>query len=87
ALLPKLEQQRADLAAALQSADTGMTLTALCAACDTLQAQIDAVFGAGTSALVFGGTCSLGMAQQFFAGVVDAMRCARLAQVHAGECD
>ncbi|MEG1011749.1 MAG: hypothetical protein RR215_03420 [Ruthenibacterium sp.] len=83
ALLPKLEQQRADLAAALQSADTGMTLTALSAACEMLQVQIDEVFGAGTSALVFDGVCSLHLAQQFFAGVAEALRTARAPKLAA----
>ena len=83
ALLPRLEQQRADLATALQSADTAVTLTALSAACDTLRAEIDAVFGAGTSALVFGSACSLAMAQQFFEGVSAALQAARAPKLAA----
>lgn len=83
ALLPRLEQQRADLASALQGADAGVSLTALNAACDTLREEIDAVFGEETSELVFGEVCTLGMAQQFFAGVGEALREARAPKLAA----
>lgn len=83
ALLPRLEQQRADLTAALSDADAAVSLAALNAACETLRGEIDTVFGAGTSALVFGETCSLGMVQQFFAGVGEALRAARAPKLAA----
>lgn len=38
-------------------------------ACEWLHAQIDAVFGAGTSEMAFGGALSLSAIEQFFTGL------------------
>ncbi|MEG1549274.1 MAG: hypothetical protein RR395_02465 [Ruthenibacterium sp.] len=83
ALLPKLEQHRATLAAALrtETENPADALAALDALWCSLRADIDTVFGAGTSALVFGEACSLGLVQQFFEGVAAAMQTARSSKI------
>ena len=87
ALLPKMESRRTALAAALTTkAEPAEALCAMETLWKNLRADIDEVFGAGTSALVFGSINSLALAQQFFEGVAAAMqnvRGAKLAQYTA----
>ncbi|MEG1446734.1 MAG: hypothetical protein RSC58_05650 [Ruthenibacterium sp.] len=83
ALLPKLEAHRETLAAALgaETENPASTLAALDTLWKNLRADIDEVFGIGTSALVFGNACSLGLVQQFFEGVASAMQGARSGKI------
>lgn len=84
ALLQTLEQQRATLAAKLDTNTTPQhVLETLQEACCCLRTEIDTVFGVGTSAFVFGEGCSLTLLQQFFEGVSVALRDARSAKLAA----
>lgn len=49
--------------------------------CNFLREQLDKVFGAGTSATVFGETQSLGMFEQFFAGIAPFIQNSRVSKV------
>lgn len=57
--------------------ETAARLTALRGLCDWLTGQIDALFGAGSSEMLFGGRCSLELFRQFFAGIEPVIRRAR----------
>lgn len=74
-LLPALEAQRAALAALPRDASHAAgTLAALNDACGALRGEIDAVFGAGTSAMVFGESCAPSLLEQFFEGIAALLR-------------
>jgi len=49
--------------------------------CNFIREQLDKVFGAGTSATVFGETQSLGMFEQFFAGIAPFIQNSRASKV------
>lgn len=49
--------------------------------CNFIREQLDKVFGAGTSATVFGETQSLGMFEQFFAGIAPFIQNSRVSKV------
>lgn len=77
-LLPALEAHRAALAALPRdAAHAAEALAALNDACGALRGEIDAVFGAGTSAMVFGEGCAPALLEQFFEGIAALLRPAR----------
>ena len=50
-------------------------------ACEYIHEQIDYLFGAGTSAIVFGDSLSLDAVQQFFSGVAPFIQSARAEKI------
>lgn len=77
-LLPKLELQRSVLSEEFEAeSDVSTRLAALDGVCLQLREDIDEVFGAGTSEIVFGKTCTLPMAEQFFTAIAAAMQASR----------
>ena len=75
ALSPLLEERRQALAQLPEGVDhAAETLAALQSACEEVRAAIDDTFGAGTSQLVFGDTCTPALLEQFFAGIAEILR-------------
>lgn len=75
ALVPALEGRRAALASLPAGPEhAAEALAALESACADTRRDIDEAFGAGTSALVFGASCSPALLEQFFTGIAEILR-------------